>query len=166
MSVPIKVPDLGAADDNVTIVRWLVSEGATITRGQKIVAIETDKAIIELESVAAGVLLKRCTAEGDDARVGDVIAIVGKAEESLATSDDAGLNAATSDASANSGQVTERVASKIGGLGERKPRVSPLVRNFAKQQGVDLDRVVGTGPGGIVTRQDVLSTAKRAGDRG
>ena len=62
MTVPIKIPDVGATVDEVTLVQWLVEEGAEIVRGQKIAAIETDKAVVELESVAAGVLLKKCAA--------------------------------------------------------------------------------------------------------
>ena len=57
MAVPIKIPDVGTTVDEVTIVQWLVEEGTEIVRGQKIAAIETDKAVAELESVAAGVVL-------------------------------------------------------------------------------------------------------------
>jgi len=159
VSVAIKIPDLGAADDNVTLVHWLVEVGDEIARGQKLAAIETDKAVVELESVAAGVLLKKCAAEGDDATVGDVIAYIGKAGESVTEAH----SGSPSDRKDAFNQSTAPVIIRACNSDTQpKARVSPLVRNFAKQQGVDLDKVAGTGPGGIITRQDVLAAANRS----
>jgi pyruvate/2-oxoglutarate dehydrogenase complex dihydrolipoamide acyltransferase (E2) component len=163
VSIPIKIPDLGAADDGVTLVRWLVDEGAEIVRGQKIAAIETDKATVELESVATGVLLKKCAAEGDDAVVGDVIAYVGKPGDEVPPKSDTEKQVSNTAATASK-YVSTKVAPTADSSGEGKARVSSTVRNLAKQQGVDLDHVKGTGLGGIITRQDVLSAAKRTED--
>jgi pyruvate/2-oxoglutarate dehydrogenase complex dihydrolipoamide acyltransferase (E2) component len=77
MAIAIKVPDVGAADDSVSVVNWLVQVGDQVVRGQKIVSLETDKAVIDLESVASGAILKLCVAAGEDAVVGDVLAYVG-----------------------------------------------------------------------------------------
>ena len=165
MAVPIKIPDVGTTVDEVTIVQWLVEEGTEIVRGQKIAAIETDKAVVELESVAAGVLLKKCAAEGQDVTTGDIIAYVGEPGESIAKM----ASPETADSVPDHVPPKSAVDPTPKPLGatipeatqqDSKPKVSPMVRNLAKQKGVNLDDVVGTGTGGVITRQDVLAAAK------
>ncbi len=160
MTVPVKIPDLGAADDNVTLVRWLVEEGAEIIRGQKIAAIETDKAMVELESVAAGVLLKKCAAEGEDATTGDIIAYVGRPGDLVPETANCGPDASRLQPEVRSApKPTGAVPTKTS-RADSEPRVSPMVRNLAKKKGVNLDEVVGTGIGGTITRQDILAAVK------
>lgn len=162
MSVPIKIPDLGAADDQVTLVQWLVEVGDEITRGQKIVSIETDKAVVELESVAAGMLLKQCVAKGQDATVGDVIAYVGEPGDSVPETETPNTEqqGSTLPSDARSPSPAIGATRRTDADAQTKPLISPLVRNLARQKGVNLDTVVGTGAGGVITRQDVLDAAK------
>lgn len=152
MTVPIKIPDLGAAVDDVTLVRWLVKEGDQIVRGQKIAEIETDKAVVPLESAAAGTMLKFVAQAGQDASTGDVIAYVGSPNDVIPEAPPAATPAAA--------EVKPPPARPAVVRETTKPRVTPMLRNFAKQKGVDVDAIVGTGPNGAVTRQDILDAAE------
>ena len=171
MSVPIIIPDFGAADDRMTIVQWLVEEGAEVSRGDKLAAIETDKAVVELESVASGILLKKCAAEGEDAVAGDVIAYVGKLGDVVPEAPDRDHKVVAPQTEVASPPLTTSTTATIpnstntpstGG----EPRMSPMLRNLARHKGVNLDDVVGTGAGGAITRQDILAAAKGKGSNG
>ena len=151
--VPIKIPDIGTTVDTVTLVRWLVEEGAEIVRGQKIAEIETEKAVIALESVAAGVLLRKNAAEGERASTGGIIAYVGNPADVIPETSDIEPAVPIANPIPRTAPYREIL----------KPRITPILRNFAKQKGVDIDKVVGTGKGGTVTRQDIIATAERLG---
>jgi pyruvate dehydrogenase E2 component (dihydrolipoamide acetyltransferase) len=151
VTVPIKIPDLGATVDEVTLVRWLVREGDQIVLGQKIAEVETDKALVPLESASAGVLLKIVAQEGQDASTGDVIAYVGSPTDVVPDSP----------ATEQPTPAAKQPPAPRTAIREiSKPRVTPMLRNFAKQKGVDVDAIVGTGPDGAVTRKDILDAAE------
>lgn len=156
MSVPIKVPDLGTTTDEVKLVRWLVAEGATVARGEVLAEIETDKATVELESTAEGVLLRLVAEAGKVAHRGDILAYVGRPGE--AAPEEAQVVSAPIGAR---GLERTSESAPTGERGAGKPvRVSPVVRNLAAKLGVDLDTVQGTGQGGIITREDVLGASR------
>lgn len=77
MTVPIKTLDVGVKIPNATVPRWLVHVGAEVSKGQPVADTATDKAVVTLESVATGVLLKVVGLEGDQISVGDVSAFGG-----------------------------------------------------------------------------------------
>ncbi|HEY3396224.1 MAG TPA: dihydrolipoamide acetyltransferase family protein [Armatimonadota bacterium] len=126
MAAPIRMPDLGTTVDECMIMGWRVAEGDTVALGDILADIETDKAIIELESVAAGVVLKLLAEADAMVQVGDVLAYIGEPGEAL---------------------PEEAPAAPVA--------VAPLVRNLAAKLGVDLATVTGTGQGGVLTREDV-----------
>lgn len=136
MAVAIRMPDFGTAVTEVRILKWLVEEGQAVTRGALLAEVETDKAASDLECVAEGVLLKVCVPEGEAAEAGQVIAYVGQAGETVPEE-----------------KAPEEKAPEA-------PRVSPVVANLAAKQGVDLDRVKGTGAGGMITREDVMRASR------
>lgn len=160
MTTPIKIPDVGVTVDTVIVHRWLVHEGAEISRGQPIAELEADKAIVTLESAAAGVLLKIVAVEGAQASVGDVIAFVGDPAETVPPGVDSGA------AEAPHPHTEAAAPLPLPSHPVSKPRVTPMLRNLARQKGVDIDRVVGTGQGGLVTREDILAAAARPTDTG
>jgi pyruvate dehydrogenase E2 component (dihydrolipoamide acetyltransferase) len=125
------MPDFGTAVTEVRILKWLVEEGQAVARGTLLAEVETDKAASELECVAEGVLLKVCVPEGAAVEAGHVIAYVGAPGEA----------------------VPEARAPEA-------PRVSPVVANLAAKQGVNLNRVKGTGAGGMITREDVMRAGR------
>ena len=149
--IPIKIPDIGTAVDTVTLVRWLVEEGAEINKGQKIAEIETDKSVIELESFAAGILLGKRAAEGEVVSVGGIIAYVGSPTDTIPETLELGPEI----------QIGKEAPRTIPLREIQKPRIPPLLRNFARQKGVEIDKVVGTGIDGTVTRQDIIAAAQK-----
>ena len=78
MDVEIKMPDLATVDAEITVLKWLVEVGQSVKRGQPLLEVETDKATMEVESVAAGTLKNVQAQAGDKVEVGQVIAIIEK----------------------------------------------------------------------------------------
>lgn len=149
--VSIRIPDIGTTVDTVTLVRWLVEEGSEVLRGQNIAEIETDQSVIALESVAAGVLLKKKAREGEKVSTGDIIAYVGKLTDAIPETSDIEPEI----------QVGKPAVRTAPSREISKPRITPMLRNFARQKGVDIDKVAGTGTDGTVTREDIIAAADR-----
>ncbi|MBI4166676.1 MAG: 2-oxo acid dehydrogenase subunit E2 [Acidobacteria bacterium] len=142
------MPDLGTAVDEVKIVKWRFPEGASVKRGDVLADIETDKAEMELESIATGILLRKLVSEGTTVSSGTIVAYVGKpGEEVTEPKLETGAPVAAAPASgAQSPRATQRV--------------SRVVLNLAEKLNVDLSKMKGTGAGGMITREDVLAAAK------
>ena len=156
MAKEIKIPIADQTTEEVRIVKWHKAVGEQINSGQVVLEIETDKSVIEVESPGEGVLLEQKFAEDDMVPVGDVVGMIGEAGETVA------------EAGSASAPATAPPASKPGaGAAASVPRgikISPAARKIAKELGVDVSSVVGTGPGGKITRGDVEQAAK--GGRG
>ena len=137
-----------------TLVRWLKQEGEEIARGDAIAEIETDKAVIEMEAYASGVVLKTVAAEGSIVPVGDTIAFIGSPGEPVP--DVAAPSAPAAEPAPEPEQAaepTEPAAAAASGA----VRASPVARRLAQEKGIDLAQVAGTGPNGRITRDDVLA---------
>ena len=130
-----RLPDLGEGLEEAEVVEWLVGEGAVVARDQPIVAVSTDKAVVELPSPMAGRVTRRVGAAGDRIRVGEVVAVI---EEVAAVA------------------VPAAAAPAPPAL---RPRAAPAVRRLAVELGVDLQTVAATGPGGRVLADDVRRAA-------
>jgi len=156
MAMAIKVPDIGTTVDHVKLVKWLKSEGDSVKRGEPLCEVETDKAVSELESIAEGVVLKQLFEEDAEIEQGTVIAYVGKAGEAVPdeASDAERPTTSSPKPSAKDASNTQHPTPKAA--------IAPLIRNLAKKEGVDLDTVTGTGPGGRITREDVLKAKSAA----
>ncbi len=137
MAEPVTMPQMGFDMREATIVRWLKREGDAVTIGEPIAEVETDKAIVELESPAEGILLAITANEGALVPVGGVLAHVGMLGE-------------------------PRLASGPTQPLAPSPRVSPVAQRIATERGVDTTAVTGTGPQGQVTKQDVLDATGNA----
>jgi len=147
MVTEVRVPDLGTTVDEVKLVAWLIKEGESVKRGDVLAEIQTDKATIDLESVAEGTLLKQLVPEDTKVGKGDVLAYVGKPGEAIP---ELKAPADAPEARASSAPVPRTDA----------PRVSLMVKNLANKLGVDLASVEGTGRNGMITREDVRNAAK------
>lgn len=155
-----------------TVVRWLSQEGASVITGQAIAEIETDKAVVEFESTATGILKKIVVPEGTTVPVGQAIAIVGEPDEDIAESENVSLidsvehEENTVVDTAEFEQVSATTEEPVGEpepLKEETPdqegilRASPVAQRLANEKGINLSLVKGTGPGGRITKKDVLS---------
>lgn len=143
MPVELKLPDVGEGVAEGEIVRWLVAEGDAVQEDQLLVEVLTDKADVEIPSPVSGVLARILAKPGQVVKVGEILALI----------EPAGSQAATGAAQAPA------AAFPAGG-----PPAAPAVRKLAKDLGVDLASVRGTGPGGRVTEEDVrAATRARSG---
>jgi len=157
----IVMPRLSDTMEEGTVLRWLKRDGEDVRRGEELVEIETDKATMTYESDQDGVL-RIVAAEGDTLPIGAVIARVGAGGEESAEPADAQPGPerlseqenepADVPTPAPSGGGEAAVASERDG---ERVKASPLARRIAREQGVDLHTVTGSGPGGRVVRADV-----------
>jgi pyruvate dehydrogenase E2 component (dihydrolipoamide acetyltransferase) len=158
------MPQMGFDMQEGTVVRWLKAEGAEVRRGEPVAEIETDKAVVEFESDVAGVLQKILAPEGAVVPVGKAIAIVAAPGERPAQAP-ARDGAPPAQAPA-AGAVRERPmrpAEVQAPQEDATPapagavRASPVARRLADEMGINLSQVRGTGPGGRITKEDVLA---------
>ncbi|MGL6280464.1 MAG: dihydrolipoamide acetyltransferase family protein [Gaiella sp.] len=184
MPTELRLPRLGQGMESGTIVRWLKEEGAAITRGEPLYELDTDKVTQEVEAEQDGVLLQILVASGE-VEVGAPIAIVGGDGESASatpapaaateaapgptaegqadvapatTAPDASAPATDGDHPATPTQPSP-VPAAAAASGPSRVKASPLARRIARERGVDLGAVVGTGPEGRVLADDVERAA-------
>jgi len=152
------MPALGIAQETGRLVRWLKSEGEQITKGEPLMEVETDKATVEVESPASGTLAAFTAAAGDDVAVGHPVAVILGPGESVP----APRRADTSPPSATSSAPSAAPPAPRQMATPARSSASPKARRLAAERGVDISRVVGTGPGGAVLEEDVFQAAGAA----
>ena len=154
-----------------TLVRWLKSEDDSVVLGELIAEVETDKAVVEIEATAAGTVLKLLVDEGTSVPVGEAIAVIGEPGEDIGVlqnddkqeSEDKGaVIVETASLSASEDTKTEEIASIPAG----EIKASPIARKMALEQNIDLSVVIGTGPGGRITKNDVIKAGAKITDSG
>jgi pyruvate dehydrogenase E2 component (dihydrolipoamide acetyltransferase) len=145
MAQEFVLPDIGEGLTEAEVVTWLIAVGDEVADGQPLCEVETAKAVVELPSPFAGVLLHQGAPEGATIAVGGIVAIIGERNETWdepSQVEDSREPATTSTAPPPP---------------QAQVKAMPVVRRLAKEHGVDLGRVTGTGPGGRITREDVLT---------
>jgi len=164
MAEELFIPKLGQTVEEVTLVKWLVEDGAQVDYGQAVVEVETDKAIFPVEANARGVIHVGPYKEGDVLPVLTVVAVIGKAEDRFAAGAEvpsASAPASLEVAPAGEGQLTPDVEA-IAGDGS-KVFASPRARKLAAEKSVDLTQVSPTGYGGMrVAERDVVAFLSQA----
>jgi hypothetical protein len=174
------MPVLGMTQDSGVLVRWLVASGQQVVAGTPLMEVETDKAVVEIDAPATGVLGDISLAEGQSAAVGTVIARIFDPSEASTTTGQRDLEAAPSrDVPIASGPAPGAGAiDDAAVVDDRSPasptaarafvRSSPLARRLAAELGVDLVALSGRGmgPGGAVVAADVVATARAPGASG
>ena len=143
------LPDLGEGIAEVEVRKWLVKEGDKVAEHQSVVEVETDKAVVEIPSPRQGVIARIHRREGDVARVGEVLLTITEAGEGAEQ------------------PPPERLASVgiVGVLPEaEEPHevlATPMVRKLARERGIDLGTIRGSGPHGSITPEDLAGTMPR-----
>lgn len=163
MAIEVTMPQMGADMTEGTLLKWLKQVGDSVQRGDILAEIETDKATVELEAYESGTILKQLASEGDVVPVGDVIALLGEPSEAAPEVDrkppaetparraiepEAKERAVASTAAATPAPSAEPDA---GG----RVRVSPVARRMARDAGVDITALSGSGPDGRILRRDI-----------
>jgi pyruvate dehydrogenase E2 component (dihydrolipoamide acetyltransferase) len=164
----IVMPRLSDTMEEGTILRWLKADGEEVSRGEELVEIETDKATMIYESDQAGTL-SLIAAEGDTLPVGQPIARVGESGAPPPAADTASAKQKDDQGNGVRSGPTEVTASPPAdehSQAEDAERVkaSPLARRIAREEGVDLANLTGTGPGGRIVKADVPMHGHEAGD--
>lgn len=156
------MPALEMAQETGKIVSWLKKEGDAIAKGEPLLEVETDKAVVEVEANADGVLAGVKSQEGDVVPVGVTIAwIVAPGEQPPADSPTAAPAARKITAQpAPAASKTATAQAETPAAAEGGPRISPKARRLAKERGVDITRIKGTGPDGTISSEDVLAAAE------
>jgi pyruvate dehydrogenase E2 component (dihydrolipoyllysine-residue acetyltransferase) len=164
MPVDVIMPALGMAQETGKVLRWLRADGDTVTKGEPLLEVETDKVTVEIEAPADGTLAGVTAADGAEVPVGTVIALVLAEGEALAAVPRAELQAAAVASAAVSADGAPLPSDTVlqGSAPRRRPLASPKARRLAAERGVDLGSVAGSGPGGAVVAADVEATGPGA----
>jgi pyruvate dehydrogenase E2 component (dihydrolipoamide acetyltransferase) len=174
------MPEIAANTTQALLSAWVVAEGAPFAVGDPLVTLETDKAVVDVEAESAGVVLKHLVAAGTDVEVGSPIAVLGVAGETIGDLDEmlAGLGLAAAASVPDSSEPVEvapgpgvagttsaATAASTSSEPDSGGRVfaSPLARRLAREAGIALDDLRGSGPGGRVRRRDVDAAILRRG---
>lgn len=165
MPTNVIMPALGVAQETGTLLKWLKSEGDAVSKGEPLMEIETDKATVEIEAPGSGILARVSAANGEEVPVGRTIALILAPGESLAH--------APAPAQLESGETAPRPAAPprpetpgappapTPAAQGRRLLASPAARRIAREEGVDLAAVNGTGPQGSVLAADVRHARQR-----
>ncbi len=154
------MPALGVAQEKGTLINWLKAEGQSVTKGEPLMEVETDKATVEIEAPASGILADVTAAPGDEVPVGNKIALILAPGESVEGAQPRHPIATQAEAA----QPTSPTTKSAPAPQTQAPRsgiipASPAARRIAREKGVDLSTLRGTGPAGAILAQDVAGLA-------
>ena len=139
-----------------TIAKWNYQEGDEVNAGSVLCEIETDKAVMDYEISQGGVLLKIIVPQGKEANVGAPIAILGKQGEDISALLKEEATAPAAPEKKDTAATPQIVpAPTVAAAGDERVKSSPLARKIAKEAGIDLAAVPGTGPGGRIIKRDI-----------
>ncbi|MFI5342221.1 MAG: dihydrolipoamide acetyltransferase family protein [Candidatus Methylomirabilales bacterium] len=156
MAQPVLMPRLSQDMTQGRIVEWLKREGEAVKEGEPLVSIESDKAEVELQAPQSGILRQVLLGAGEEADVGTPLAILAEAGENIEALLEQALKKAPRPVAAPLPVPSSETAGPAVSVspGKRQP-VSPAARRVARELGVEISQVVGTGAGGLVTEADV-----------
>ncbi|MCL5950853.1 MAG: 2-oxo acid dehydrogenase subunit E2 [Chloroflexi bacterium] len=156
MATNILMPSLGFDMTSGVIARWLKKEGDRVAEGEAIAEVDTEKATVEIQSFASGILQKILVQPGETVPVGTVIGIVASPEEAASAPTPA--QKAPTAAAVQPTPVPATAGAPAPARAESRDgwtKASPLARRMAKAEGIELGEISGTGPGGRIVQRDV-----------
>lgn len=155
MATVVLMPKLGLTMTEGTIVEWLKREGDKVEKGEPLVCILTEKVSYEYESPSSGILKKILRGVNEVVAVTEPIAVIAGAEENISDLELPRILAPEMKAERPLETKAEAISPQ-----EKRGLASPLAKKIAQEKGVDLARIIGTGPGGRITKDDVLKFTK------
>ena len=163
MATEVKLPDLGEGVQDATISRWLVKEGDQVKAGDVILEVSTDKVDTEVNAPADGKVLRINAREGEIVALDQVLATIGAEGEAAATAEPKpSTNGTAQQKAAVEEQTQERPSTPTPAApasNGQEVKATPVAKRIAAEKGVPLNPVSGSGPGGTITKEDVLSAA-------
>jgi pyruvate dehydrogenase E2 component (dihydrolipoamide acetyltransferase) len=163
MAVEVTMPKFGLTMHEGTIQRFFKAVGESVSAGDPLYEVETEKVLYEVESPASGVLVVALFEEGATVECGVAVAVIAEANDdpaSLRAKYGSAPAAASSNGEVKIAKAPAPDAIEAKSTSSERRAVSPVARKLAVELGVNLDRVNGTGPGGRITREDVERAAK------
>ncbi|PYU27390.1 MAG: dihydrolipoamide acetyltransferase [Acidobacteria bacterium] len=163
MAVSVVMPALEMAQETGKVISWRKREGEQVVKGEPLLEVETDKAVVEVESPGDGILSAVSAREGAVIPVGQTIAWL------LAPGEAAPIATAPAQTGRRTDTVGAGPAAASSGVSNPPPsppsemRISPKARRLAREHGVDVTRLRGSGPGGEILAEDIMNAAKSAG---
>ena len=159
MALSVVMPALEMAQETGKLVSWLKKEGEQVRKGELLLEVETDKAVVEIEAAGDGVLGGIVAQPGDVVQVGRTIAwLLQPGESAPAATAAVPASGRTMSSSASPVSAAPAVAAPAAAGG---PRLSPKARKLAQEHGVDIASLKGSGPGGEILADDILAAAKK-----
>jgi pyruvate dehydrogenase E2 component (dihydrolipoamide acetyltransferase) len=158
MPTIIQMPTLSSTMERGKVVKWCVQEGAQVKEGEILFEVETDKANVEVESTATGFLRKILIGVGTEVPVQTALAVVAETmeEDVAAVPEVASAKVSTPEPEEDAPVAAAKVAApQTGG----RIKISPLARRIARERGIDITKLTGSGPGGRIIKQDVEKAA-------
>jgi pyruvate dehydrogenase E2 component (dihydrolipoamide acetyltransferase) len=155
------LPDLGEGITEGEIRKWIVKEGDNVEEHQTVLEIETDKAVVEVPSPKKGKVLKISKEVGDIAKVGDVLMTIAEEGEAVKEKKPVEEKPPEEKKAEDKKEKRGKSVSVVGVLPEEEEEVvlaPPAVRAAARELGVDLSRIKGSGPGGSIRKEDLTAT--------
>ncbi len=159
MAFDFRFPDLGEGIQEGEIVKWFVKEGDTVKENQKIVQIETDKAVTDVPSPKSGKILKIGAKNGETVKVGELLCTIGTGGEKALSPAKSRKSVAVvgqlEEASGKGVEYKTQASTMRGELQSKKVLVSPAVRKFASDHGINLAKIKGSGKDGVLLKNDL-----------
>ena len=164
MATEVIMPALNPGQETGILLEWLKQEGETIEKGEPLMEVETDKANVEVEAEATGILSNISVQPGDEIHVGEVIAMILSEDESAPESikDDSSTQTAVTENEVKHHSGNSEKMESIETVSKNKIAASPKVKQYAKKEGLDLSSIKGSGPGGAILMEDVLAIQSTA----
>lgn len=161
--VEFRIPELGENIESGTVAKVLVAAGDTVNKDQALIELETDKAVVEVPSDISGVVKDVSVAEGDQVKVGQVILNIMSQGQPEQTAVSEPLPATAPPEASGAAQAEPR---RVAAAQQFKPSAdvapaAPSVRRFAREIGIDINQVAGSGPAGRISIEDVKAWSKR-----
>src|SRR5579864_7676179 len=163
MAVSVVMPALEMAQETGKVISWRKREGQQVVKGEPLLEVETDKAVVEVESPGDGILSAVSAHEGAVIPVGQTIAWLlapGEAAPVVTAPTQTGRR---TDSATPGTSAASAAASTASAPASTEVRMSPKARRLAREHGVDVTRLRGSGPGGEVLAEDILKAAQGAG---
>jgi pyruvate dehydrogenase E2 component (dihydrolipoamide acetyltransferase) len=156
VATQMTLPRLGQGMESGTIVRWLKQEGDRVEKGEALYELDTEKVTQEVEAEASGVVLKILAGEGEEVEVGKAVVVIGEEGEKVEAPKEEPKQEAKEEAQREPEPEppVERVETPQART-DGRVKASPLARRIARERGIDLGRVRGTGPEGRIVAEDV-----------
>src|ERR671937_960104 len=159
MATELTLPRLGQGMESGTIVRWLKSEGDSVEKGEALYELDTEKVTQEVEADASGVVLKILAGEGEEVPVGKTVAVIGEAGEEVAEPEPEAEERPSEDGAKREAPPEPEPARAPERSDGERLKASPLARRIARERGIDLAALSGTGPEGRIVAEDVERAA-------